>query len=87
MPLSESKKKMPECNFCRSLATYRNLDALPRYSDFKSEYAAALVQRTWNPKWQSKRYALKTVIYRRCGYGFKLNFCPECGRELRGSNE
>lgn len=35
-------------------------------------------------KYKTKRQAGRTVDYRNQGLGYKLNYCPECGRKIRG---
>ena len=80
---------MKTCEFCRALDTYKfadrewnkicKKDGDPRVLH---EYTAALVRRSWT-KEKGKRHAGRTTDYRNQGIGFKLNFCPECGRALR----
>ena len=77
-----------ECVFCRELKSHQNInDFLRDHGDesdkgIKHEYTVAIVIRTWN-KDRGKRHAVRTTDYRYRGIGYKLNFCPECGRDLR----
>lgn len=81
---------MPEvdCEFCLALAGHKEAAAFWRKYDkngigrVKCEYNVALVIRTWDPE-RGKAHAGRTTDYRHRGIGFKLNFCPECGAELK----
>ena len=76
---------MSECKFCKNLEFYKNLDrnqeSDPELGRYKTEYRAALVIRSWYEK-RSKRGAGRTTDYRYRGIGYRLNYCPECGRKL-----
>lgn len=83
--------KEPEvtgCAFCDTLAKHKwaNRIANQIWEDksecpTKHEYTVALIDRAWK---RSKSNASRWVDYRNKGIGFKLNFCPECGREIHG---
>lgn len=65
-----------QCSFCAALANQKETcEYYRRPSDTSvSEYTAALVHRSYyddNPSGQTTHY------------GFRLNFCPVCGKELR----
>ena len=78
---------MVECKFCASLESRKKCENfwLEREKEpFKYEYTVALVIRSWKPSIRSKRDACRTTDYRNQGIGYKLNFCPECGRKLKG---
>lgn len=70
------------CKFCDSLRTWKQVKSMD--TDTKEEYKVALVIRSWNPKVRSKRHAGRTTDYRNRGIGYELNYCPECGVQLRG---
>ena len=64
------------CKFCEALAENKALS----WSWLKREWTVALVCRSWAPG--NKRHASRTTDYRYRGIGYKLNYCPECGRKL-----
>jgi len=72
------------CVFCEKLQTYKsirqfnNANFEPKLYD---EYNVALVVRSWTKG--NKRMAGRMTDYRYRGIGFKLNFCPECGRKVK----
>jgi len=73
--MSNLNLKAP-CPFCAALANQKETcEYYRRPSDTSvSEYTAALVHRSYyddNPSGQTTHY------------GFRLNFCPVCGKELR----
>ena len=78
---------MAECKFCENLTDYKKIENFWDEKDdepSKYEYTVALVIRSWKPSIRSKRDACRTTDYRNQGIGYKLNFCPECGRKLKG---
>ena len=50
------------------------------------EMAVAFVSHTWT-KTKGKKRAGRTIDYRHLGLGYKLNYCPECGKRLRGKTK
>lgn len=80
---------MADCEFCRYLSVYKSADVqldkmnketgAPR---IYHEYTVALVDRSWT-KARGKRHACRSTDYRNQGIGYKLNYCPECGKALR----
>lgn len=77
------------CKFCESLQDWRDIYAidnmkLPKEERIKQEYTVALLIYSWCPKYKTKRQAGRTTDYRNQGLGYKLNYCPECGKKLRG---
>lgn len=77
------------CKFCESLQDWSQIHEfdnlqLPKDEETKHEYTVALVIHSWKPKYKTKRQAGRKTDYRNQGLGYKLNFCPECGRKLRG---
>lgn len=78
------QEELKPCIFCESLQKYKNIMAFNN-ANFKpkiyEEYNVALVIRSWTKG--NKRRAGRTTDYRYQGIGFKLHFCPECGRRLK----
>ena len=83
---------MSKCEFCEALKTYqfgikwsnncRTEEDKEKLGRRKSDYSVAIVEWSWWQK-RGKKSAGRIVGYRRKGVGYKLNFCPECGRDLR----
>ena len=72
--MNDENKK--ECKFCYEYEFYK------KYCDtdktIKHDYTVAIVRRSWV---NSKRNCRgRTVVFRNKGLGFKLNYCPECGK-------
>ncbi len=84
---------MSACKFCEAMKTNRQIEHISnswmtdserkQYGKYIIEYTVAIVKRSWHKK-MGKKNSYRTVEYRYRGLGFKLNFCPECGRKLRG---
>ena len=80
------------CEFCDMLEWHKMIDkewnkniqdnALKQ----SHEYTVAIVIRSWTKK-KGKRNAARIVDYRRQGIGYKLKFCPECGKRLGVQND
>lgn len=78
---------MADCVFCERFEEHKEIENFWLEKDdepSKYEYTVALVIRSWKPSIRSKRDACRITDYRNQGIGYKLNFCPECGRKLRG---
>jgi len=73
-----------DCKFCEKLELYKDLRK-ETSDEFGEDYAVALVVRTWH-KPQGKRAAGRTMSFRYRGLGWKLNYCPECGKKLGGKS-
>ena len=76
------------CKFCESLESWQKIhkfdnDRVPKGEKTKHEYRVALLIHSWCPKYKTKRQASRTTDYRNQGLGYKLNYCPECGRKLK----
>lgn len=80
------------CKFCEKLTDLKLCDKWSnksrteedkeRLGRRKSDYSVAIIHWHWwekRKKWSGGR----TTVFRRQGVGFKLNYCPECGRDLR----
>jgi len=82
---------MIDCKFCDLydfLKSIENECLEDGEEKTKYDYTIALVTHSWKPSIRKKKDAGRTVRYRHNGFGYKLNFCPECGRKLRrGKNE
>lgn len=81
------QEELKPCTFCEALMGYKNIRAFFNQRDKEKhkektyeEYTVALVVRSYAKG--KKRTARRTIDYRNQGIGFKLNFCPECGRRL-----
>lgn len=76
------------CKFCEAMKVNRQCDKIDQspneltYGKYMSEYTVAIVKRHWYSK-KGKRTASRTVDYRHMGLGYKLNYCPECGADMR----
>ena len=80
------------CKFCESLESWQNIHEfhnqdITKDEKMKHEYTVALLIHTWCPKYKTKRQASRLTDYRNKGLGYKLNYCPECGRKLKGVNK
>ena len=76
------------CKFCESLESWKNIHEfhnqdITKAEKMKHEYTVALLIHSWCPKYKTKRQASRTTDYRNQGLGYKLNYCPECGRKLK----
>ena len=86
------------CKFCECLADIKECHGIAKgwatdaelneYGVWMQELTVAIVERTWYRK-KGKKSGGRSVHYRNQGLGFKLRFCPECGKvlleELRNS--
>lgn len=70
------------CKFCEAYELARRIDRSDLGVNYRHEYTVALVTRSWK-KDRGKKTASRLTNYRNKGLGYKLNYCPECGRELR----
>lgn len=76
------------CDFCEALNTQIKIQRFrndhPEYYEEKmyTEITVAMVIRSWT-KSRGKAHAGRTTDYRFRGMGYKLNYCPECGRKLQ----
>lgn len=84
-------KGVSDCKFCDAMRINKQCDTISRldakskfekYGRWMTEYTVAIVKRNWFEKTGKKR-AGRTVYYRNKGLGYKLNYCPECGRKLK----
>ena len=73
------------CKFCESLEFFGETDKAWGTTDFKCEYTVAIVTHFYRKG--DKAHASRITDYRNKGLGYKLNYCPECGRRLRGEKK
>ena len=78
---------MSDCAFCEALKSNMQIRAFlnkQREKDHEEkiyeDYTVALVSRSYLKG--RKSHASRTTDYRYAGIGYKLNYCPECGREV-----
>ncbi len=79
------------CKFCEAIEAKKKVhkiaqswstdNELRKSGKYMQELTVAIVERTWYEK-HGKKSAIRTVSYRNQGLGYKLNYCPECGKEL-----
>lgn len=76
------------CRFCESYTIHKNVGDFKAYrpdgDKWRQEITVALVVRDWTEQ-MGKKNAARTTDYRYRGLGYKLNFCPECGKKLERS--
>ena len=70
------------CKFCESMQTHRQVDAILKKTDpdMSRRYSVAIVSRMFFKGRNGSQGSSTDYRYQGCGY--KLNFCPECGRQL-----
>ena len=73
------------CKFCESYESWMRVEEFDeedeRLGKRKREISVAMVIRSWYEK-RGKRNSGSITDYRYRGCGYKLNYCPECGRKL-----
>ena len=69
---------MAKCVFCENLEAEKWIHNDPR---LKQAYNVALVIHQWRAD-MPKSTAGRTTDYRNKGLGYKLKYCPECGKKL-----
>lgn len=82
-----------DCKFCRRMELEKFCKRIinkERKQEGESrlcyEMSVALVCLSWTKK-KGKKQAGRTTDYRHMGLGYKLNYCPECGRYLRSGRK
>lgn len=71
------------CKFCEAMETHRRVDTIMKKTDpdMEHRYSVAIVRRMF---FKGRKGAKgSSTDYRHQGCGYKLNFCPECGRDLK----
>ena len=74
------------CAFCEKLALVKRVNRIRNKGRDKderllAEFTIALVERNWY-KDMPKRNAGRTTYFRNRGIGFRLKYCPECGKKV-----
>lgn len=77
---------MSGCKFCDALSFYKAFHSRADTIKEFHEYNVALVIRSWT-KEKGKKRASRLADYRYQGIGYKLNYCPECGKTIRKRRE
>lgn len=80
---------MSGCKFCEALGKWKQIEEFDKeHPEFRmtkeriyKEYNVALVIRSWAKG--KKATAGRLTDYRHMGIGFKLNYCPECGKKVK----
>ena len=75
------------CRFCESYELNKRVGQFKQTNDmydeqWNQELTVALVIHDWTKR-QGKKNAARTTDYRYRGLGYKLNYCPECGKKLK----
>ena len=71
------------CKFCEALDRYKRVEATIR--DYEPEVSFRLSAAIVRRKFIKGRRGCQSSFtdYRNKGCGYELNYCPECGRDLR----
>lgn len=73
------------CKFCEKVELWKQINEKDDYGDKKNmEFAVSLLVFTWGSG-RPKTMKSRIQDYRNRGHGYKLNFCPECGKEMKGA--
>lgn len=83
---------MSVCKFCEAMKENRQVEEINRtlttdekskhYGKYMVEYTVAIVKRSYFQKLGKKKSG-RTLEFRHRGLGFELNYCPECGADMR----
>ena len=83
---------MSVCKFCEAMKVNRQIEEVNRlqttdekskyYGKYMVEYTVAIVKRSYFQK-LGKRRSGRSVEFRYRGLGFELNYCPECGADMK----
>ena len=71
------------CKFCEAMESNHKVDVILKKHepDVSSRYSVAIVKRLFRKGIRGCRGS--STDYRHLGCGYALNFCPECGRDLK----
>lgn len=73
------------CKFCEAMEAYKRMNRKHKKSEpgIDHRYSVAIVIRVFR---KGIRGCCSTgTDYRHRGCGYALNYCPECGRKMKGS--
>ena len=75
------------CKFCEAMESHRRVDVIMKKHDpdVSYRYSVAIVKRIFMKGSKGARGSSTDYRYQGCGYA--LNFCPECGRDLKKKTE
>jgi len=83
---------MSICKFCESMKENRQVEEIrrscatneeiKRYGKYMVEYTVAIVKRSYCQKLGKKKSG-RTLEFRHRGLGYELNYCPECGADMK----
>ena len=83
---------MSVCKFCEAMKANRQVEEITRswtterYGKYMIEYTVAIVKRSYYQK-TGKKKSGRTLEFRYRGLGFELNYCPECGADMKEVNK
>ena len=87
------QEELKPCEFCQALKISKHVneiinsrqepDERESIGKYMCECTVALVIHNWYKK-LGKKTAGRSTDYRYRGLGYKLNYCPECGKKLTG---
>lgn len=83
---------MIDCRFCAELHSYKAINDFkndnPEYYDRNEkvlqDYHVALIVRSWTKSGGKRNARTKEDHKRGSNIGYKLNYCPECGKKIEG---
>ncbi len=81
-PPMPEKVKTHKCVFCESYKIIKEIYEEHKNPNISYVYKVALLIHT--KKKGFRAYRGRTTDYNTRGIGYKLNYCPECGRKLGG---
>ena len=77
------------CKFCdtmeqsnRALQSHNTSCQNSKYPKLKQELKSALLVKSWRADEPKRNATYNTFTHG--GRGYQLNFCPECGRKIKG---
>ena len=70
------------CDFCEALSTHKLANGLCSDKEFEHRITIAIVNGLYRKR--RKTIQSRSIDFNNKGRGFELNYCPSCGRELRG---
>lgn len=81
--MTDDRITPPECKFCRAMQINEICAAAAACdTNLTRKHSAAIVTRTFVKGRSGPQGSSTDYRYRGCGYA--LNYCPECGKPMRG---